>query len=69
MFLKNRVRLGPGLSLRLPCIEFSALSSGHGPREGGFKKGEEFSRGFQGTLGEPVTERGGGHETGIGGDM
>ena len=56
MFSKNRVRLGPALSLRLPCIEFSALSSGHGLRGRDFKKGGEFFIGFQGMLREPVLD-------------
>ena len=34
IFEKTRVGFGsPELSLRLSCTEFSALSSGHGPRD------------------------------------
>ena len=40
IFEKTRVGFGsPELSLRLSCIEFSALSSGHGPRGLGFYGG------------------------------
>ena len=40
MFEKTRVGFGsPELSLRLDCIDFCALSPGHGPRGKGFYGG------------------------------
>ena len=43
IFEKNRVGFGrTELSLRLSCTEFSALSSGHGPRNLGFQGGSSM---------------------------